>query len=129
MFMACPMCLSEDPPRMYSHTSNGVIVALVPSESPSVVYARCTDCRVVSDTTNPHVERLLRSDEKPSCWMKLSKEGVEALMEDMEEAGERGVYAHDTVVYTSLYNVCVHIPRHNICASCAILFIASSVLR
>ena len=85
---ACPMCLSEDPPRMYSHTSNGVIVALVPSESPSVVYARCTDCRVVSDTTNPHVERLLRRDEKPSCWMKLSKEGVKSLMEDMKEAGK-----------------------------------------
>ena len=85
---ACPMCLSEDPPRMYSHKSNGVIVALVPSESPSVVYTRCTECYVASDTTNPHVERLLRSDEKPSCWMKLSKEGVKSLMEDMKEAGK-----------------------------------------
>jgi len=129
---ACPMCLSEDPPRMYAHKSNGVIVALVPSSEspPSVVYARCTECCVVSDTTNPHVGRLMKSSGAPSCWVVLSKEGVE---EALAAAAERGVYAHDTVViYTSLYNVCVcvHIPRHNIiCASCAILFIRSSVLR
>jgi len=80
----CPQCLSEDPPRMIKHRSNGVIVAFVAdplTPPPLVVYARCTTCSV-SHTTNPRVERLMRRVGTASPWVILSKEGVEALVEE-----------------------------------------------
>jgi len=90
--MACPMCLSEDPPRDYRHRSNGVIVALnpakSPAESPSVVYARCTDCDVPK-TTSPHVQRLMNGEGIPTRWVMLSKEGLEALVGEMQEKKEK----------------------------------------
>ena len=90
--MPCPMMLSQDPPVKYSHTSNGVILAVLSGDD-SVVYARCTSCRL-SKTTNSHVERVMKAvgvgcaggcggeeaTGDPSPWVKLTKKGLEELM-------------------------------------------------
>jgi len=86
--MPCPMMLSQDPPVKYSHTSNGVILAVLSGDD-SVVYARCTDC-LLSKTTNAHVERVVKASTggcggeeavgDPSPWVKFTEKGLGDLM-------------------------------------------------
>jgi hypothetical protein len=84
--MPCPMMLSQDPPVKYAHTSNGAILAVLSGDD-SVVYARCTACRL-SKTTNPHVARVEKAqvtggDEAtgdPSPWVKFTEKGLEDLV-------------------------------------------------
>ena len=88
--MPCPMMLSQDPPVKYSHTSNGVILAVLSGDD-SVVYARCTAC-LRSKTTNAHVERVMKEPGggsggeeatavgDPSPWVKFTEKGLEDLM-------------------------------------------------
>ena len=82
--LPCPMSLSEDPPKIVPHRSNGVIVSLDLS-NPTVVYARCTKCSEVSATTNSHVTRLVGCSGRPTCWVKISEEGIKGIMEDMQK--------------------------------------------
>jgi hypothetical protein len=92
--MPCPMMLSQDPPVKYSHTSNGVILAVLSGDD-SVVYARCTACQM-SKTTNAHVERVVKASSggsggcggcggeeaagDPSPWVKFTEKGLGDLM-------------------------------------------------
>jgi hypothetical protein len=88
--LACPMCLSEDPPREFHHRNNGIIAAFMsPPESPSlVIYTRCTVCDV-SPTTNPHVSRVNMSGGRPTRWVKFTEEGMEALVAMMGQGETR----------------------------------------
>ena len=80
--MPCPMMLSQDPPVKYSHKSNGVILAVLTGDS-SVVYARCTACRL-SPTTNAHITRVFKTYcgqcDDPSAWVKFTEKGLEDLL-------------------------------------------------
>lgn len=84
----CPASLALDPPVRHHHRSNGVIIVFDPA-SPSLVYTRCTNCRLDPGRLNDTVVPL--KDELGGCtqWIELSEQSLGTLLRAGKEAGER----------------------------------------
>lgn len=73
--MPCPASLCLDPPVKHNHHSNGVIV-VYDAASPSLVYARCSNCRVDTKKVNEEAKLLMDAEGRVTQWLALDEKSL-----------------------------------------------------
>ena len=78
--MPCPASLCLEPPVEHKHRNNGVIVVFDPA-SPSLIYTRCSNCRVDTKNVNAEVSLLKDSEGRVTQWLELDNKVLGSLKE------------------------------------------------